>query len=172
VSSHATQPVRVVALAAGEKAVSISGPSLWWVPLGRPWASFGLATSMVVGLAVQGAAVLGWASCAGLAIFWLTRMIQRAFSMYVLTSRRMVVVYGVVSRSASEIPLANVQESEMVQSILQRLVGVGTVVVRSAASSSGVVLAWVPEPSEWMKLVDSGVASSRAGQDLRRSEIP
>lgn len=78
---------------------------------------------------------------------WLSRA-------YLLTDRRITVGAGVVGRAAADIPLRNVQHVTATQSVLERLLGLGTVGV-ATAGSDGPAIRWlmVADSARLMQMV-------------------
>ena len=75
-------------------------------------------------------------------IAWLSRA-------YILTDRRMLVIKGVITRAAGDVPLRNIQNSTMTQSAAERVLQLGTIGV-ATAGSDGAAINWlmVPRPRE------------------------
>jgi len=63
---------------------------------------------------------------------------------YVVTTRRVAVRSGVLSRSGRDVPLSRINDLTFSHSLLERLLGCGTLVVESAGERGAVVLTAVP----------------------------
>ena len=63
-------------------------------------------------------------------LFWIEYLIQRWFSEYTITNRRVVMRYGIVRRVVRETGLSSIEGVDVYQSFWNRLFGIGTVTVR------------------------------------------
>jgi uncharacterized membrane protein YdbT with pleckstrin-like domain len=107
------------------------GSYLWFVlPAG---AARGPLQVVVVVAAL--AALLRWS---------LWRWLRWRTTRYVVTSRRVVVRTGVVSRNGRDVPLTRVNDVSFSHSVVERLFGSGTLVIESAGERGQVELADVP----------------------------
>jgi uncharacterized membrane protein YdbT with pleckstrin-like domain len=68
------------------------------------------------------------------------------FTNYVLTTERIIVRTGMVSRSGTEIPLENINNVLFSQRVTERLLGYGDVLVESAGSQGQSRLENIPDP--------------------------
>jgi uncharacterized membrane protein YdbT with pleckstrin-like domain len=91
----------------------------WWVTL----------FTVVLWVALSTKALVAW---------WYTN--------YVLTNERIIVRSGMVSRSGTEIPLENINNVLFSQSVMERLLGYGDVLVESAGSQGQSRLENIPDP--------------------------
>jgi uncharacterized membrane protein YdbT with pleckstrin-like domain len=71
---------------------------------------------------------------------WLTRLYTR----YTLTNERLKVTSGLLAEHVDEVELFRVKDTKVYQSILDRLVGLGTVTVQSADATGEMVLKKLP----------------------------
>jgi uncharacterized membrane protein YdbT with pleckstrin-like domain len=71
---------------------------------------------------------------------WLTRLYTR----YTLTNERLKVTSGLLAKHVDEVELFRVKDTKVYQSILDRLVGLGTVTVQSADATGEMVLKKLP----------------------------
>ncbi len=86
-------------------------------------------------------------------IILLTESHRRA-TRYTITSRRVAVETGLLSKSIKEASLAQIQDVVVHQSALQRLLNVGDLEVRTEVGSQGVIWLWdVPKPREFERSV-------------------
>lgn len=101
---------------------------LAWVPMG----SFGwVAFIIYVGLAV-------WLVVQPLLTWWT--------SLYVLTSERLMTRRGLISKSGIEIPLENITNVNFSQSMIERMIGAGDLLVESAGTSGQSKFKDIPHP--------------------------
>jgi membrane protein YdbS with pleckstrin-like domain len=91
-------------------------------------------------LVVAGSAVVLWVLLTGrnLARWW--------FTSYVLTTERIIVRQGMLARSGTEIPLENIVNVLFSQTVLERLLRYGDLVIESAGSQGQSRLTDIPDP--------------------------
>ena len=75
------------------------------------------------------------------ALVWLTRLYTR----YTLTNERLKVTSGLLAKHVDEVELFRVKDTKVYQSILDRLVGLGTITVQSADLTGELVLKKLPQ---------------------------
>jgi len=86
-------------------------------------------------------AIVAWAVTAGMGFLrWRT-------TEYVLTTERLITRQGIVSKSGREIPLERVNDISFRQTVLERLVGSGDLVVESAGEQGQEPFVNIPRPS-------------------------
>jgi len=123
----------------------------------------GLITDVASGkvkVAVVAAVVL-----AGLAIILIVGMVKRIATTYTITSRRLTIHLGILSRELHETRLERVQNVNSTQSMLQRLLGIGTVDFDTAAGAEfDFRFRGVEDPHQIVRTVD------RALQELQESQ--
>ncbi len=134
---------------------------LWLVlrPLGA-WLGGGarLAPLATIGLILLGVWAL-WAI-----LEWWSRV-------YVLTERRIVVVAGFARQVVGDVPLENVQHLTVSRSILERLLGLGTVGI-ATAGGDGPVVNWLAVSNPVAVLETIRRQADRAGRSGTRSSVP
>lgn len=91
---------------------------------------------VAVWLATAGAGVVRW---------W--------FTQYVLTTERIIVRIGMVARTGTEIPLERINNVLFSQSVLERLLGFGDVLIESAGAQGQSRLRDVPDPEAFQSEV-------------------
>ena len=79
--------------------------------------------------------------------------IRWMFTQYVLTTERIVVRQGVVARSGTEIPLESINNVLFSQSVVERMLGYGDIVLESAGESGQSRLRDVPRPEDFQSQV-------------------
>jgi membrane protein YdbS with pleckstrin-like domain len=75
------------------------------------------------------------------------------FTSYVLTNERLIRRSGILSRAGLEIPLENINDVRFTQSVFERLLRSGDVVVESAGEQGQSRFADIPEPEDFHSLV-------------------
>lgn len=75
------------------------------------------------------------------------------FTSYVLTNERLIRRSGILSRAGLEIPLENINDVRFSQSILERVLRSGDVLVESAGEQGQSKFADIPEPEDFHSLV-------------------
>lgn len=123
----------IVALVAG---AAIAIAAMAWTAIDAPW------NWIVVGLALVVAVA-----------YALPRFVAWRFRLYVLTSERIIVRDGVVSRNSTEIPLENINNVLFTQSVTERLLGHGDVLIESAGSQGQSRLTDIPDPEAFQSEV-------------------
>lgn len=103
----------------------------------------------------------------GLVVWLLVRYLRWMRTVYAVTTNRVIVQRGLVSRDFDEIPVTRVRAVDVHQSGFQRLLGYGTVRISSEGDNRIANEAWrgVPKPWEFSKLVDA--AAQRYTQPVR-----
>lgn len=105
-----------------------------------------LALLIIVGLGSYVAALVdgqswqlyGWIALAvvgGIALLWLTvaPLLRWRTTHFVLTTRRVLVREGVLSRSGIDIPISRINTVQFRHSLIDRILGCGTLIVESAS---------------------------------------
>ncbi|WP_019855431.1 PH domain-containing protein [Actinopolyspora mortivallis] len=102
----------VLLVGAGGWLAVAAAPGSWWFPL--PWVLLGL-----------GGVLLLWLVLAPLARWGTTH--------FVVTSHRLMIREGVLTRSGVHIPVARINSVQSRRSLLDRILGSGTLIVESAS---------------------------------------
>jgi uncharacterized membrane protein YdbT with pleckstrin-like domain len=116
------------------------------------------------GLARMGIAVVGLVLCAVLVVRPLTRW---AATHYVLTTHRVLLRRGVLSRRGRDLALSRVTDVSYRQTLGQRLLRSGTVVVETAGEGGATVLERVPRCEDVVALLHRLVRGDDAREDAR-----
>lgn len=80
-------------------------------------------------------------------------LLHRWFTLYVLTTERIVVRSGVLSRSSREIPLEAISNVVFSQRVAERMLGYGDVLLESSGETSTTRLDDVPDPEGFQSQV-------------------
>jgi uncharacterized membrane protein YdbT with pleckstrin-like domain len=75
------------------------------------------------------------------------------FTLYVLTSERLITRTGVVARSGIEIPLARINNVLFNQNILERILKSGDLLIESAGESGQSEFSNIPNPEEFQSIL-------------------
>jgi membrane protein YdbS with pleckstrin-like domain len=133
---------------------------------GWSWSPFPLLTSLFAHLltgSVGGHSVLYWVAAffgllTAIALLWLAfRYLLWIRTVYAVTTSRVIVQRGILSRDFDEIPVAKIRAIDVHQSPGQRLLGYGTVRITSEGENPIANEAWrgMPKPWEFQKLADA-----------------
>lgn len=119
------------------------------------WVVLGLALVVVGVMAFDGIAT--WvgvgAGVLAVVVFALPRVVAWRFRLYVLTTERIVVRDGVVRREGTEIPLESINNVLFSQTVMERLLGYGDVLIESAGSQGQSRLTDIPDPEAFQSEV-------------------
>jgi uncharacterized membrane protein YdbT with pleckstrin-like domain len=124
----------------------------------------GLATWFA---STQGWNITGWiwlVALLGAAGYAIPMVIQWKFTQYVLTTERIIVRGGVISKHGTEIPLEVINNVLFSQSAFERALGYGDVLVESAGSMGQSRLANIPDPEHFQSEIYR--ARERRAMDL------
>lgn len=80
-----------------------------------------------------------------LALFAVVPFLRWRTTHFVVTDRRVLVRTGVLSRSGRDVPLSRINDITFSHSLLERMLGTGTLVIESAGERGQVVLTDVPQ---------------------------
>lgn len=134
--------------------VGIASYAAFAVPAGR-WHRAGQLAVMVVA-----AGLVGW---------WSVRPYLRwRTTTFVLTNRRLTVRSGLLSRSGRDLPLHRITDVSFTHSLLERMLGCGTLTVESAGERGQLVLADIPD----VEAVQREVYRRAEVEERRRRDRP
>jgi uncharacterized membrane protein YdbT with pleckstrin-like domain len=91
--------------------------------------------ALVVGQSWQLYAWIGLAVLGGIGVSWLTvaPLLRWRTTHFVLTTRRVLVREGVLSRSGIDIPISRINSVQFRHSLIDRILGCGTLIIESAS---------------------------------------
>ncbi|MGI9557530.1 MAG: PH domain-containing protein [Solirubrobacterales bacterium] len=99
--------------------------------------------------------------------------IKRVATRYTITTRRLNIKHGIISRDVQETRLERVQDVRYEQSVFQRLLQIGDVDFDTAADDpTSFVFAGVANPGEIVELVHSASTSSPGSAGIGDDEEP
>lgn len=163
-------------LAPGETVVVEVRPHWWY--LAGPVATVAAVIAGAVTALVEG--VPGWVdwiilAVLALAVAWLLgRYLRWVTTRLVVTSTRIVDRRGILGRSAREIPLSAVSDIGYHQSIFERIIGAGDVLIESAGRDSAEVFPDLPRPAAIHNEIYAAMQQGRVspGPVTRPASIP
>lgn len=100
-----------------------------------------------VALALVGAVVLALIPLVG------SPLIKWWFTAYVLTSERLITRTGMIARSGIELPLENINNVIFSQSVIERMLKSGDLVIESAGESGQSRFSDIPDPERFQSLL-------------------
>lgn len=85
--------------------------------------------------------------------FPLLRHFQRNRIVYTLTPSKIEIDFGIISKTVRNIPLRNTQDVTVSAGIFERIIGVGDVIIDSAAEAGKIQMRQVPDPRKYANLI-------------------
>lgn len=85
----------------------------------------------------------------GLVVFAVVPFLQWWFTIFVLTNERLAMRKGIISRAGIEIPLEVINDVIFSQTIIERLLGFGDLIIESAGERGQSRFSNIPNPSEF-----------------------
>ncbi|HEY6332103.1 MAG TPA: PH domain-containing protein [Blastocatellia bacterium] len=79
--------------------------------------------------------------------------IVRRREVFTLTNHKLEMRYGIISRTVRNIPLRNIQDVTVMARAVQRLLGIGNIVIDSASESGKIWLSQVPHPERYANMI-------------------
>jgi uncharacterized membrane protein YdbT with pleckstrin-like domain len=89
---------------------------------------------------------------------------------FAITTRRIVIKYGILSRNVEEAPLDKIQNISLRQGVLGRLVNYGTIVVQTAATFGRDTFPYVRNPIKFRKCVSEQIDLYKENQIGKQAE--
>jgi uncharacterized membrane protein YdbT with pleckstrin-like domain len=150
----------------GERIAFDLHPHWWYFAPIVAWAVLiaagALAASVLLKDKAQTYTLLG---VGGLAVIWLlwflVRLAEWRTTHFVLTSDRLVVRSGVLSKQGREIPLERINDLSYHQSLFERLVGAGDLMIESAGERGQDTFSKIPHPDRAQQLVYTEIENNR-----------
>ncbi len=81
------------------------------------------------------------------------RHILRQREVYTLTNHKIEFTYGLISKLRRNIPLRNVQDVTVTQSVMERLLSIGDIVIDSAAHEGKIPLRNIQSPGTYADMI-------------------
>ncbi len=91
--------------------------------------------ALIAGVSWQSYGWIGLAGLGGIAVVWLTvvPLLRWRTTHFVLTTRRVLVREGILSRSGIDIPINRINSVQFRHSVIDRILGCGTLIIESAS---------------------------------------
>lgn len=129
---------RMLVIPFGWTALLIAAVVLTWIfPPDRAWFDWG----------VTGIAAVAWV------VLGLYPLVSWFFTLYVLTNERLIHRSGIFARRGLEIPLEQINDLTFTQTILERVLHSGDLLIESAGTQGQSELSNIPEPEEFHSLL-------------------
>jgi uncharacterized membrane protein YdbT with pleckstrin-like domain len=109
---------------------------------------------------------LGVATAIVAAALFIVQVVKWRTTYFVVTNHRLIDRQGVVARSGVEIPIKSVDNVNFSQSIFERLVGVGKILIESGGKEGQQVIPFVARPEEVQKVIHEAIQRSRVTGDF------
>ncbi len=122
--------------------------------------------------------MLGLLALAAVGVVWLfVRYLKWATTNFVLTSERVVYRTGVLAKHSREIPLERINDIATTQSLFNRIVGAGDVLIESGGERGQQVIGEMPKPFRvqndiYKAIEDAGTRSADRAVGERPLTIP
>lgn len=134
--------------------VALVAPALWTVgALMALWLGYRASDAIFDGGATTAKSFVGAVVTVAWIILALVPALRWAFTMFVLTTDRLIVREGIVAKKSKEIPLERINDVAFKQSILERMLGAGDLIVESAGERGQNVIRNVRKPEEVQLLI-------------------
>lgn len=121
------------------------------------WALLGIALIVVTWRAAPANEIVDWAVTALVVLasfrFVVYPFVAWWFTSYVLTNERLIRRSGILSRAGLEIPLENINDVRFSQTVLERVLRSGDVLVESAGEQGQSRFGDIPEPEDFHSLI-------------------
>jgi uncharacterized membrane protein YdbT with pleckstrin-like domain len=137
----------------------------WWFFV-RP--SLAFVASVVLGIVV-GPKVHNWivrdlllALMAVTALWWLFRYVKWRSTNFAVTTDRLIFRSGVLSKSGREIPLDRVNDISFHQSLFERMIGAGDLMIESAGERGQEAFTDIPKPARVQNVIYAEIDRSKA----------
>jgi membrane protein YdbS with pleckstrin-like domain len=86
-------------------------------------------------------------------VFPLVRHIQRNRMVYTLTPNKIEIDFGIFSKTVRNIPLRSAQDVTISAAVIERIIGIGNVIIDSAAEAGKIQMRQIPDPRKHADLI-------------------
>jgi len=147
----------------------------WWYLSGPVAVTTAVIAGAVTALAESAPPAAGWVVLAALvaSACWLVlRYLRWRTSRFILTTSRLIELRGVLGRTSREIPLLGLSDISYRQTLFERLIGAGTVLVESPGKDSPEYFPDLPRPSRVQNEIFRLMDDARRGSSGQFSPNP
>lgn len=147
----------------------------WWYLAGPVATIVVVIAGAVTALAESAPVVAGWAVLAVLvasAAWLLVRYVHWRTSRFILTTSRLIERRGFLSRTSREIPLMGLSDISYRQSLFERLINAGCVLVESPGKDSPEYFPDLPRPADVQNEIFRAMDGARRGQSMQFAPTP
>jgi len=137
-----------------------------WSTLAGPAAATigALVLTIVLYTVNHWAALVGAVLLVAAAVWLAARAVSRQFTNLTVTTTRLVHRTGIVAKHAKEIPLERITNIESSQSIFERMIGAGDLIIESAGKDSREVFSHMPHPGQIQNQVYAQIEANQGRQ--------
>jgi uncharacterized membrane protein YdbT with pleckstrin-like domain len=109
---------------------------------------------------------LGIATAIVAAALLTVQVVKWRTTYFVVTNHRLIDRQGVVARTGVEIPIKSVDNVNFSQSLFERFVGVGKILIESGGKEGQQVIPFVARPEEVQKVIHEAIQRSRGSSEF------
>lgn len=144
-------------LTEGEQVVREFRPHWRMLFIPVAWTLLFIAAVVLTWMYAPENSVFDWVITAMAVVAWLplglNPFVQWWFTLYVLTNERLITRRGVLARKGLEIPLENINDVQFSQTILERALRSGDLLIESAGELGQSKFRDIPEPEQFQSLL-------------------
>jgi uncharacterized membrane protein YdbT with pleckstrin-like domain len=141
--------------------VAVVPAALWTVALAFAWVvGYRLAQGRSFETTAQNLIALG--ALAAWFVLAVVPFLRWRFTMFVLTSDRLITRHGVIAKHSKEIPLERINDVSFSQSALERLLGAGDLMIESAGERGQTLITNVRKPEQVQLMIYKEIESNNA----------
>jgi uncharacterized membrane protein YdbT with pleckstrin-like domain len=109
---------------------------------------------------------LGIATAIVAAALFIVQVVKWRTTYFVVTNHRLIDRQGVVARTGVEIPIKSVDNVNFSQSLFERFLGVGKILIESGGREGQQVIPFVARPEEVQKVIHEAIQRSRGSGEF------
>ncbi len=98
---------------------------------------------------------------------YIYRRVDNRLKIYAVTNQRVYVRRGIINIKEKDIPLAKINDVQIVQSLIQRLFGAGDAIVQVGNDESSMIIRDIAHPREFRDVIISAIYEAAAEQEAR-----
>lgn len=98
---------------------------------------------------------------------YIYKRVDNKLKIYAVTNQRVYVRRGIINIKEKDIPLAKINDVQIVQSLVQRLFGAGDAIVQVGNDESSMIIQDIAHPREFRDTIISAIYEAAAEQEAR-----